>query len=384
MPTIRIPRIVRPGVLSNLKSSSIATLLSPFADYFAARGAPLSCLEGPKPALENIVSVITSPVESTPADLVERLELLDLISDPQSGINFEDGYEDLVKALREKDDSDEDLVVKILIHAPDIVWREFDRRALQAKRSLVSFSHSPALKFLQPSSQRIAQLENLLGPWFEENARSGICRVHVREEPSGISFVIRHGDLLKRIGVFEEDGSSSSKILRPERVDVAHYRYHTGEWQISGIGRRLQESYRQALGTVFHASASALVHSKRYSLDPLREGSSVLRCDPNSRIQFADLVWIKIELPSGTQILVSRGDIFAGISELSPSLLQNSILLEARIDFKIATRRRLVPVILNPNRDKISGLHLDDSIEQWLAVRGFSNDKHEAVFLESA
>jgi hypothetical protein len=43
-----------------------------------------------------------------------------------------------------------------------------------------------------------------------------------------------------------------------------------------------------------------------------------------------------------------------------------------------------VPVILKPNRDKISGLHLDDSIEQWLAMRGFSNDKHEAIFLESA
>ena len=60
--------------------------------------------------------------------------------------------------------------------------------------------------------------------------------------------------------------------VRPERVDVAHYRYLTGEWQISGIGARLQELYRQAFGTAFHGSPNALVHYKRYSLKPLREG----------------------------------------------------------------------------------------------------------------
>jgi hypothetical protein len=384
MPVIRIPRIVRPGVLSKLKPSSIVALLSPFAEHFAARGAPLDCLSGPAPILDSIVSVIASPVESTPPELVERLELLDLISDSQSSINFEDCYESLVNRLREKDDSDEDLAVKILIHAPDIVWREFDRQALQAKRTLASFTHNPVLKFLPPNEHRIAQLESLLGPWFEENARSGICRIHVREEPGGTSFVIRHGDLLKRIGVFDEDGSSSFKILRPERVDIAHYRHHTDEWQISGIGRRLQELYRQAFGTVFHASPKALVYSKRYSLEPLREGRSILKCDPNARIQFARLASIKIEMPCGNQVAITRGNIFDAIAGLNPSLLQNSILLEARIDFKIAARRRLVPVILTPYRDKVSGLHLDDAIEPWLAERGFSNNYHEGIITESA
>lgn len=384
MPVIRIPRIVRPGVLSNLKPSSIAALLSPFADHFAARGAPLDCLNDPEPILDHIVSVIASPIESTPPELVERLELLDLISDSQSSINFEDGHEALVKRLREKDDSDEDLAVKILIHAPDIAWREFDRQALQARRSLSSFSRNPSLKFLPPTGQRIAKLESLLGPWFEENSRSGICRVHVREEPGGTSFVIRHGDLLKRIGVFDEDGRSSFKILRPERVDVAHYRHHTDEWQISGIGRRLQELYRHAFGTVFHASPKALVYSKRYSLEPLREGPSILKCDPNSRIQFAALASIKFELPCGNHVAITRGNIFAGIAALGPLLLQNAILLEARIDFKIAARRRLLPVILTPCRDKVSGLHLDGAIEPWLAERGFSNNHHESIIVKSA
>lgn len=384
MPSIRIPRIVRPGVLSNLKPSSIHSLLLPFADYFSARGAPLDHLNHPSPDLSGIVSVISTPVESTPADLVERLELLDLISNPQSGINFEDGYEALVNRLRDETDAHEDLAVKILLHAPDIAWREFDRQAVQARRALASFVHNPDLRFLPPTKQRIAHLESVLGPWFEENARTGICRVHVREEPGGTSFVIRHGDVLKRIDVFDEDGRSCSKILRPERVDVAHYRPLTGEWQISGIGRRLQELYRQAFGAVFHASSSALCHSRRYTLEPLRDGAPILTCDPNAAIQFAQLSSLKIELPGGSQLLMSRGNIFASLAEMNPTLLQTATLLEARIDLKIAARRRLVPVMINPNHDRISGPHLDDRIEPWLAERGFSNNRHETEFLESA
>ncbi|MGA0846942.1 MAG: hypothetical protein ACO3RV_10395, partial [Luteolibacter sp.] len=252
------------------------------------------------------------------------------------------------------------------------------------RRSLVAFASHRAFQFLPPNEQRIRQLEHLLAPWFEANARSGICRVRVREDIGGISFVIRHGDLLKRIGVFEEDGSSGSKILRPERVDVAHYRHQTGEWQISGIGRRLQELYRQAFGTVFHASANALTHSKRYSLEPLRDGPAVLKCDPMSHIQFAQLSSLKIGLPSGTHLLISHGDIFGSLEALNPTLVRNAVLLEARIDLKISGRRRLVPVILNPLRDKVCGVHIDGAIETWLAERGFSNPIHEGTILESA
>jgi hypothetical protein len=116
----------------------------------------------------------------------------------------------------------------------------------------------------------------------------------------------------------------------------------------------------------------------------LREGPSILTCDPNTRVQFAQLASLRIELPGGSQILLTRGNIFIGLAEMNPMLLQTAILIEARIDLKIAARRRLVPVVLNPIHDKVSGLHLDHAIEPWLAERGFSNHRHETFFLESA
>ena len=384
MPSIRTPRLIHPDVLFNLKPSSISALLSPFAGYFAARGAPLECLNTANPVLNEIASVIASPVESTPPELVERLELLDFICNPQSGINFEDGYEALVERLRDDTDTEEDLAVKILIDSPDVAWREFDRLALKQKRMLSSCSHRTGLTFLKATPERIAQLERLLGPWFEKNARTGICRVHVREDAGGTSFVIRHGDLLKRLAVYEEDGSSASKILRPERVDVAYYRHFTGEWQISGRGRCLQEIYRRTLGTVFHGCPQALIPSNRFSLEPLRQGASILKCHPNSRIQYADVDSLEVRLPSGKHVLITRGNTLDVIEELSPTLLQCAILVEARLQLKIARKRRPVPVIINPVDYKLSGLHLDDAIEPWLAERGFFHQPDEVFFLESA
>lgn len=65
-------------------------------------------------------------------------------------------------------------------------------------------------------------------------------------------------------------------------------------------------------------------------------------------------------------------------------LLQTADLIEARIDFRIAHRRSVIPVVLNPMTDKVSGIHLDDAIECWLADRLFANLTHEGFILESA
>jgi hypothetical protein len=230
----------------------------------------------------------------------------------------------------------------------------------------------------------IERFRQLPIPWFEANARLGFCQVRVREEKCGVSFVIRHGDMLKRIGVYEEDGTPGSRILRPERLDLAHYRQHTGEWQISGLGAKLQELYRQAFGAIFHGSPNALVHAKRYSLEPLREGPSSLVCDPNSRVQFAQLKSLKLELETGHQLVITQGNVFSGILALNPSLWQTAAFLEARIDLKIAHRRSLVQVTLNPRSDKVSGIHLDDAIESWLIERHFAHNSHESFAVESA
>jgi hypothetical protein len=384
MPSIRTPRIVRPGVLANLKPKNIVALLRPYEAYFAQREVALQDVLSDTTALESLVAVIASPTQNTPPEMVEQLELLDLISDPQSGINFEDGYDKIVEKILEPDDTSDDLAVKILLHFPEIAWREFDRQALHAKRALYSYTHNPRLTYLPPAKDSAQRLEAFMRPWFETNARSGICSVHLREEAGNVSFVIRHGDLLKRVPVFDEQGRSTSAILRPERVDVVHYRRDSFEWQISGVGRRLQELYCHAFGAVFHNSPSALLPSKRYSLEPLREGADILTCDPLSPISFAKLSMLRLQLPCGQKHTIEKGDIFAALKSLDSSLFKDVTLLEAKIEFKREKKRRLVPVVINPSKDKIASPHIDVQIEDWLAERGFTINSYAGKLLESA
>lgn len=384
MTTLVRPRIIRSEILAQLKRTNLVALLSPFAGYFTDRGASLDGLDDPEKPLTDVISVLANPSESTPPDLIERLELLNLIAHSDSALRFEDGYTALVARLREDDDSIEDLAVKILLAAPDVAWREFDRMALSTPRMLTSYRIRHGLTLLPPNPHRMHELRDRLSPWFRDNARSAVCDIHPREDAEGISFVIRHGDLLRRIGVLEEDGRSGSRILRPERHDVAYYRHLTNEWQISGIGHRLQEQYRKALGAVFHGTEFGLVRSDRYSLEPLRDGPDVLKTDFQGRIQFVELMMLQVEMPNGSRLILDRGRVFEALEAFSPLLLRSVLLVEARLDFKITGRRKRLNVRINPAADRITGVQFDPAIEPWLAERGFSRQNDESSIRASA
>jgi len=384
MSKITRPRIVRPEILTRLKRENLHSFLGPFHLYFHQRGVPLDALRDPEDPLEELCAVLASPTESTPAELVERLELLDLIAHSESALHFEDGYNALVASLRNEGDSIEDLAAKIIVTAPDVAWREFDRQALAKPRVLTSYRVQQGLPLLQMTPERMNELRDRLSPWFSENARSAACQIHPRVDDDGVSFVIRHGDLLRRINVLEEDGSSSSRILRPECQDVAYYRTATHEWQISGVGHQLQELYRKALGAVLHGSEFAMARSDRYSLEPLRDGEIALKTDFHGHVQFVELTMLKIELPNGCRLTIDRGRVFESIISINPFILRTAPLLEAVLNFKISGRKKQIAVKLTPGNDRVTGIQFDPAIEAWLVERGFSTEIDESFIRASA
>ncbi len=379
MPTIRRPRLLKAGVLKDMKPASITALLSPHAGYFRTRDIPIEQVSEPGFNFAALAAVLAYSTEQTPPELVEHLDLLDLISDSQSTLNFETEYHQIVQRLRDEDDGPADVAVKILLHAPDIALREFDRQALSADRSLVSFRLKPGMPVLEVSSELIERLKSILAPWFKDNARSAACLVHHLKESDGDGFVIRHGDMLKRVGIFDVDGNHDSHIFRPEQVDVANFNSTTGEWQFSGRGVKVQELYRTVFGTVFHGSPNALAHSKRYSLEPLRDGPSALKCNMLATVQFAELKSLKLELPGGQQLVINRSPVFEALDHMAPGLLANARLLEATIAFKLANRRSRVPVKIRPDHDTIQGNTSDPAIDAWLVERHFANDENQLV-----
>ena len=159
MPTIRRPRLLKAGVLKDMKPATHIALLAPHAGYFRTREVSIEQLSEPKFDFAALAAVLAFSTEQTPPELVEHLELLDLISDSQSSLNFETEYHQIVQRLREPDDGPADLAVKILLHAPDIALHEFNRQSLNADRSLVSFRLKPGMPVLAVTPDRTAQVD---------------------------------------------------------------------------------------------------------------------------------------------------------------------------------------------------------------------------------
>lgn len=374
MPTIRRPRLLKAGVLKDMKPASLTALLTPHAGYFRKRGTPIEQVSEPGYDFAALAAVLAFSTEQTPPELVENLDLLDLISESQSNLNFEVEYHQIVQSLRDDTDGPADVAVKILLHAPDVALREFNRQSLNADRSLVSFRLKPGMPVMDVTPEMLDRLKSILSPWFRENARSATCIIHHLKEADGDALVIRHGDTLKRVGIVDSDGNRDSHIFRPEQVDVANFNRITGEWQASGRGSKLQELYREAFGTVFHGSLNALAYSKRYTLEPLREGPLALKCDMLATVQFAELKSLKLGLHGGQQLTVTRAPVFEALENMTPGLLGTSRLLEATISFKLANRRSRVLVRICPERDTIHGNISDPAIDAWLIEHNFAND----------
>ena len=379
MPTIRRPRLLKASVLRDMKPASLTALLSPHAGYFRSREISIEQVGEPDFDFAALAAVLAFCTEQTPPELVENLDLLDLISESRSSLNFEAEYHQIVQSLRDDTDGPADVAVKILLHAPEVALREFNRQSLHADRSLVSFRLKPGMMSLPMTGDTIERLKAILSPWFKENARSPTCSIHHLQEADGDAFVIRHGDTLKRVGIVDAEGNRDSHIFRPEQVDVANFNRITGEWQVSGRGVKLQELYREAFGAVFHGSPTALGYSNRYSLEPLRDGSSALKCDMLATVQFAELKSLKLGLHSGQQLTISRAPVFGALEYMASGLLATSTLLEATISFKLANRRSRVTVKIRPESDTIQGNTSDPAIDAWLIEHHFANDDVQLV-----
>jgi len=379
MPTIQRPRLLKADVLNGMKPSSIAALLSPHAGYFQSRGIAIDQVTQPRFDYNALATVLAFSTEQTPPRLVEQLEMLDLISDSQSTLNFETEYHEIVQKFRELDDSPADLAVKILLNAPEVALREFNRQALNADRSHVSFRVRPGMPHLEITAESIARFKDMVAAWFKDNARSEACIVHHLNEGSGDSFAIKHGEMLKRMSIFNAEGNEDSCIVRPGRIDGAMFNRFTGEWQVAGLGLKVQELYRVVLGLVFHGSKNALVYSNRYSLEPLRAGPDSLKCDISAAVQFAELKSLKLELPSGQPILIDRPPVFEALNHFNPGLLETVPLLEATLALKLVNRRARVQLRICPDRDTIHGCTSDPAIDAWLVEHGFANDENRLL-----
>ena len=381
MSAVRPTCFCRPEFLRSLRPTTVILLFSPHANYLQTRGIVIPSDLDDAYDFTDLCLVLTKHSNDTPPSLVEELEVLELFSSTNNLLSFEEDHAELVKKYREESDTLDDVAVKILRAKPEIVWREFDRQAVKTKRSFVSYNVSRSLPVLPVTDDRRHAVEAKLSPWFAQEARSDTCRVRAHHDENGISFLVRHGDLLNRIGVIESDGTTRSQLLRPERLDIIHYRRASHEWKISGVGNRLQDEYRKAFGQVFHGTLHALSPSRRYTLDPLKLGPACMQCPQNGPVIMARLAAVTLESPTGQGIEVKKGDVFATIG---PMLQANYRPVVATIVMTITGRRPKAKLMIYPERNSITGDSNIPAVENWIENAEFAIVNESAELLEIA
>lgn len=366
MPAVRPTSFSRPDVLRTMHIDNVRALLDPFSDYLVERGIkfPL-CLETEFEQAQ-LAEVLSTHNASTPPQLVEHLELLSLVHGTQSVLVFEEDHSELLKSCRGPDDTPADVAVKMLLKAPHIVWREFDRQAVRCKRSFLICRASSAGAPAEPSEEQLQKLEAILAPWFGANGRGHWCRVRAVCDESGVTFLVRHGDLMNRVSTIGDDGSVASHLFRPERLDLVHFRLVSGEWQISGVGTRLREEYRKAFGIVFYGTPSALFEARDYSLKPLLRGKDSIAAG-TSQIALVKLESATV-MVGLTEIRLKGGCVFSALAE---QLMRDGLLFEAELSFKVTGVRYPVRVVINEKSQKIKCSTRIPVIEQWLESAGF-------------
>ena len=314
-----------------------------------------------------LAQVLASHRCDTPPELVEQLELVALLASSSTVQQLELDCDDVLARLRTADDSPADIAVKLLKSAPELAWREFDRQALNCRRSFTSYHPMANRRFLGVNDKNVAKLESLLSPWFGKNARSNWCKIRPHEDADSITFMIRHGDLLARISALNDDGSIHSHLLRPERFDIVRYLKATQEWQLAGIGARIQSEYRYAFSEVFYGNGSVLVCSQRYSLEPLLDGSSCLNCHTRGAIAHVALKSVTMMRPNKQKVTITGGNVFDEIGSQSKPIR----ILEATLAIKLVGRRQPVSVTINEERETIKISTNIAAVFEWLEEAGF-------------
>lgn len=367
MPAVRPTCFSRPDVLRKMNLASIRALLAPFEDYLAKQGVVFPIELETEFQQHQLATVLGSHSASTPPDLVERLEMISLLHGSQSTLQFEEDHAELLAQCRGENDSPADVAVKMFLKAPLIVWREFDRQAAKCQRTFSVFRAADEQPPEEPSADALEKIEKILGPWFGGNARSNWCRVRHLESEDGITFLIYHGDLVNRITVLQDDGSTRSELFRPERLDIVRYRRATGEWHVSGNGSTLRSELRKAFSHVFHRSASALKDVCDYTLEPLKYGREIFDCRGGGAIVGVRLVGVVVRFKT-SRMTLNQGDVMEAFMGLKTP---ETIVEQAELEFRIVGCRYPVRVTIDAKNRKLKSSSHIPVVEQWIDAAGF-------------
>src|SRR5581483_11902991 len=160
----------RPDVLKKMDVASLVELLTPYRDYFEARGCPRPPVPGEDPDYRTLCLVLLSSDEETPAELIEALCVI-------SELGIDERIDDLLEiAFRNGIDTGDagitpiDLALRLWLKVPKALARLVRDELFQKK---LKFEHFPAQATdsavpVRDLPAAVSAIEVELDSWYQE------------------------------------------------------------------------------------------------------------------------------------------------------------------------------------------------------------------------
>ena len=391
--SFKLRNFSNPAILKGIEPALLLRFLQRYGDFF--EGRQLQLRQGQEIDYEQLASILMSPGEDTPTDLLDALFFIDEMSLPQ--------YYD---ALMEKmpsvgvhpsaltDPTTADLAVVIWLKKPDVLEsmhaEQFMVHAKKFDSFLCTILVAPAM--FETTETVIRALEDDLNDWFETKKRGRGTKVFVFVRDGLVWFLVRHGEPYTRQGTLK-NAESSSIFFRPEKFDVLMYDPAIGEFSIHTNTKGEKKAYCKYFGKHLFGSGGLFDVDNcgdKYTLEPLRTvGEDSLICTDVDGMENAWLSELHFSHDSSVSHLEihKSENVFEVLDAQGRCIPENVRLIKASFKILFTNAERSRTVRVRPPNSAIFDRESDrDVVSKWLELRGFStvvkeasNDESESV-----
>lgn len=381
MAALKIKRFGNPDFLRKIQPENLRALLQRFPDFF--RQVQYAIPDGVFGAddLDTLAAHLVSPPSFTPGALLDAVEMLEMLTSTDGLTELQTVAPDLVRQLQAKHDSAGDIALKVWLIDPHAIERIYTKFSIDSGRTLVCFRAPEGSPIAAPTKATCKAIAADLSLHFADLFNTPTSEVLPFHEEHGHAFLIRHGDMVKRFGVIDDDGRPDTRALRPLKHDVAFLIPGSCELQVSGRSEEIRELYRSVFSRHLFGDPSALKPAKRFTLEPLRTGRGCLAAPDLVQIREPALRELHLRRKLGTSLTIHRADdVFSEIEARGQTYLKDFELTRARFSLKVRGRRRAISLSVSPEEDALRGDTHDPLTTAWLdAVRLTTHRVLEAV-----
>jgi hypothetical protein len=377
MGTFKIKRFGNPDFLRKIQPDNLRALLLRFEGFFAKMSYPIpSAGEFTSNDLDHLATILVSPPSITPGALLDAVEMLEMLTSGNGWTELQMIAGDLVRKVKAKEDSPGDVALKVWLLDPKAIERIYTKFSIDSGRTLVCFRAAEGTPVKSPTKDICRAIAEDLSFCFSDLFNTPTSEVMMFEEQGGCAFLIRHGDMVKRLGVLNDEGKPETKAIRPLKHDVAFLIPKTLELQVSGRSEDLRNDYRRVFSKHLFGDASALTPAKRFTLEPLRKGRGCLSSPAISDINGVWLREIQLRRKLSTNMTTHRAsDAFEEIEAHGDSYLNNFHLIRAKFVIRVRGKRKSLSLLVCPEEDALRGDTHDPLALAWLDACKFTTHR---------